>query len=182
MRHLTQEDIQIIDKWVAEEKFYFYRPYKDFSIDSEYYLEYLELQHKILPPIEFEALIVNKKSKLPVGLISLSNIDYNNLKAELSVYFHLPVYNKCLCETLYSVFHWMFNIAKFHKIYFYVLENNYKIINMVKKYGFTCEAFLHEEILNQKHKRLNVYRFYILNRDWLNSFLKKKLYRIFSKI
>jgi len=70
------------------EGFKFYKPGAIYTInDFEKYTSKIEFLRMLDPPVEIEVLVSHYPSMAPLGLISLSSIDFSNSKAEFSLFF-----------------------------------------------------------------------------------------------
>jgi len=115
-----------------------------------------------------------KYNEKPVGLISLSNIDYNNKTTEWGFYIaDDSVRGKGIgSASLYKLMEYVFDEMNFNEMHTKVLENNPKAMRLYEKFGFKSEGKLEEKIVRDG-KHINVFLFGILNKEWKNT--KKRL-------
>lgn len=183
IRRLTVEDASIIAAWNKEPFFYYYRPYMKNLFSSIEEITRRIVFHKALsPPLEIEALVLHRPTGEPIGLVSLSSIDSDNLKAEFSLCFRRGRNTRCVAETLFFVFHEVFQVLGFRKIFFYVTADNKEVLRTLQNYNVISEGCLVEEVCTENGKATDIYRFCILGRDWAQSRLREKLNRINMRI
>jgi RimJ/RimL family protein N-acetyltransferase len=183
IRDLNVNDSSLIYSWMQEKFFSFYKPYykRIFSSVSSV-RQRIQTLASLEAPFEIEALVLHNSSEIPIGLVSLSNIDTINLKAEVSIAFQRGLGTRCVAEVCSVLFHHVFSTLKLNKLYFYVTSDNFKILKLVQRYKIIQEGKLHKEILSDTGEWIDLYRFCILREDWEQSFLKKRLQRIIGAL
>jgi RimJ/RimL family protein N-acetyltransferase len=176
LRSLQPSDADLIYSWMQEDFFYYYKPYlKNICPTVSSLAGRIETMNSLDNPFEIEALILHNASRVPIGLISLSNIDTINSKAEISVAFHRGFGTRCVAETLYVLFNYVFSTMQLNKLYFYVTSDNEKILKNIQKYDFVPEGKLLKEVLSEKGEWLDLFRFCMLRQDWQQSALCNRL-------
>lgn len=181
IRTLNPDDASLVYSWMQEKFFSYYKPYYKTICSTEALIaQRIQTLASLDSPFEIEAVVLHRPSKIPIGLISLSNIDTINLKAEFLIAFHRGLGTRCVPETLWFLFHYVFFTLKLNKLYFFVTSDNYKILRMIQHYDLLQEGKLHKEILLETGEWLDLYRFCILREDWINSTLYKKLQNIYE--
>jgi RimJ/RimL family protein N-acetyltransferase len=179
IRPLTPDDAPLVYSWMQEKFFSYYKPYlKRICSTVSSLAQRIQSRASLNTPFEIEALVCYRPSHTPIGLVSLSNIDTINLKAEFSIAFHRGLGTRCVAETLGFLFHYVFFTLKFNKLYFYVTADNDKILRMIQHYDFLQEGKLYKEVLSETGEWLDLYRFCILRQHWLEGALYKKLKKI----
>lgn len=176
IRSVTASDAPLIHTWMQKKFFDYYKPYlRNICPTPSSLAQRIEMQSSLDPPFEIEALVLHRPSLVPIGLVSLSNFDYNNLKAECSIAFHRRLGTRCVAETLAILFYNSFSKLQLNKIFFYVTSDNDKVLRMLHRYGITQEGKLLKEILSESGEWIDLYRFCILRSDWDKSLLYKRL-------
>ncbi|MBF0099462.1 MAG: GNAT family N-acetyltransferase [Desulfobacterales bacterium] len=172
--HIIQSsDVELMFTWLKNKLLFSYKPYLAYLCPTEQKLkEYIIFKNEIDPPIEIECLILTKPNKQPIGLVSLQSIDYYNKKAELSfVVIQQGFYRLCF-EVIWKAVSFSFNELHLEKLYFYVIGNNTRFLDSLKKRDWKPEAVLMKEILIDGQQRVDVYRFSIFPEDLNMSFWK----------
>jgi RimJ/RimL family protein N-acetyltransferase len=183
IRALNPDDASLIYSWMHEKFYSYYKPYfKRICTSASFIAQRIEALASLDTPFEIEALILHRPLNTPLGLVSLSNIDTINLKAEFSIAFQRGFGTRSVPETLSFLFHYVFFILKFNKLYFYVTSDNFRILNMIQRYSIIQEGKLHKEILSETGEWVDLYRFCILSEDWIPSPLNKKLQSISKEL
>jgi RimJ/RimL family protein N-acetyltransferase len=183
IRALHPDDASLIYSWMHEKFYSYYKPYfKHICTSASFIAQRIEAMASLDRPFEIEALVLHRPSNTPLGLVSLSNIDTINLKAEFSIAFQRRFGTRCVPEALSFLFNYVFFILKFNKLYFYVTSDNSRILNMAQRYNIIQEGKLHKEILSETGEWVDLYRFCILNEDWIQSPLNKKLQSISKEL
>lgn len=176
IRTLNPDDASLVYSWMQEKFFSYYKPYfKTICSTTSFIAQRIQTLASLDTPFEIEALVLHRPSNTPIGLVSLSNIDAINLKAEFSMAFHRGLGTRCVAETLGFLFHYVFFTLKFNKLYFYVTSDNYKILRMIQHYDLLQEGKLYKEVLSETGEWLDIYRFCILRQNWLQGTLYKRL-------
>ena len=104
---------------------------------------------------------------IPVGVINLINIDYENKSTDWGFYIGETVYRGLGIGSisLYRLMEYVFDKMDFHKMYTSVLENNPDALNLYKKFGFKEEGRLRKHILKDE-KYIDVFLIGILKEEW----------------
>jgi len=183
IRALHPDDASLIYSWMHEKFYSYYKPYfKHICTSASYIAQRIQTLASLDKPFEIEALVLYQPSEVPIGLVSLSNIDTINLKAEISIAFQHGFRTRCIAETFWLLFHHVFFTLKFNKIYFYVSSDNPRILKIVQNYNIIQEGKLEREILSETGEWLDLYRFCIIHEDWINSGLYKRLHNIYEHL
>ncbi len=144
------------------------------------YASRLELLAKLDPPIEIEVLVSHWPSKTPLGLMSLSGIDFTNSKAEFSLLFFRGRGTRSMCEGICWALNTIFNELMMEKLIFYVLTSNSDVDRMLSKYNLTKECVLIREIALNNGQRMDVNRYSLFKDEWEKGGLKLKLNSLFK--
>jgi RimJ/RimL family protein N-acetyltransferase len=183
IRTLNPDDASIVYLWMQEKFFSYYKPYlKRICSSASFLAQRIETLAYLDIPFEIEALVLHRSSNVPLGLVSLSNIDTINLKAEFSIAFSRGLGTRCVPETLGFLFQYVFFTLKLNKLYFYITSDNNRILKMIQHYHVLQEGKLCKEVLSENGEWLDMYRFGILLEDWMQSPLNKKLRNIAKSI
>ncbi len=176
IRTLNPADASLVYSWMQEKPFLNYKPYfKSVCTSVTSIAQRIETLSSLEIPYEIEALVLHRLSGTPIGLLALSNIDNINLKTECSIAFRQGLGTRCVAETLWVLFHYVFDSLRFNKLYFYVTADNNRMLKMIGRYDIIHEGKLHREVLSETGEWLDVYRFCILRQGWEESPLRKRL-------
>jgi RimJ/RimL family protein N-acetyltransferase len=179
LRPLNKDDATLLYTWMEEQFFHYYKPYMKNICSTEHLIrQRIETLASLEVPFELEALILHRRSKTPIGLVALSNIDTVNLKAELSIAFRRGLGTRCVAETLGHILNYVFFSLQLNKLYFYVSSDNIRILEMIQRYNILQEGKLYKEVLSESRKWVDLYRFCFLRQDWEKSPVFKRLKRI----
>jgi len=115
-----------------------------------------------------------KYNKKPVGLASLSNIDYGNKTTDWGLYIaNKSIRGKGLgSAALYKLMEYVFNEMNFNKMHTKVLENNLIAIKLYEKFGFKKDNASSMKI-ERDGKKIAVNTMSISKDDW--DHVKEKL-------
>jgi UDP-4-amino-4,6-dideoxy-N-acetyl-beta-L-altrosamine N-acetyltransferase len=105
-----------------------------------------------------------EKDKIPVGTISLYDINYDHKRAEWGRLMILPKYrNQDIGKlALKEIINYSFLKLKLHKIYCYVMENNDIALKMYQDLGFKIKGILKDHYyINNKY--IDYYLLELLN-------------------
>ncbi len=98
-----------------------------------------------------------------LGTISLKNIDYDNLNAELAISFIKDAQGTGAAQfAMNEILKIGFNILKLKKIYLNVLSSNIRAINFYKKMGFNEEGIFKNHV-KKNNKYIDLMWFAIEN-------------------
>ena len=113
-----------------------------------------------------KAWIIKYNGK-PVGLSSLSDIDYKNKSTEWGFYIaDESTRGKGVgSAALYKLMEYVFDEMNFEKMHTKVLDNNPTALKLYEKFGFKKERELDEK-LERDGKQINVFIMSIFNNRW----------------
>jgi hypothetical protein len=105
----------------------------------------------------------------PIGVVNLSDIDYNNRITDWGFYIGDEKYRGIGLSklVLYHLMDFVFEKMGFHKMHTTVLENNPIAISLYEKMGFKQEGILKKHLLRDE-RYIDVYMMSILDEDWNN--------------
>jgi len=103
----------------------------------------------------------------PIGIVSLSNIDYRNKTTEWGFYIaDESMRGKGVGSTaLYKLMKYVFDEMNFNKMYTKVLGNNRVAIKLYEKFGFKKKGML-EKTLFRNGRRIHVFLMEISENGW----------------
>jgi RimJ/RimL family protein N-acetyltransferase len=183
LKTLGVSDAPLVHSWMQENFFYHYKPYLNRICPTPSLLsQRMQALSSLDVPFEMEGMIRHRHSGTPIGLVSVSNIDTINLKAEISIAFRRAHGTRCVAETLWVLLSYVFHTLKYNKVYFYVSSDNEKILRMIAHYDVTQEGKLRNEVLSEADGWMDLYRFCILSQDWIGSSLHRRLKKIFESL
>jgi UDP-4-amino-4,6-dideoxy-N-acetyl-beta-L-altrosamine N-acetyltransferase len=89
-------------------------------------------------------IIVENKTKKPIGAINLSKIDYINMHCDWGFYIGEPQYRMggYAVEAEYLILKYAFGVLGMNKVYCQTISSNYKVINAHSKFGFKTDGIL----------------------------------------
>jgi len=104
---------------------------------------------------------------IPVGVINLINIDYENKITDWGFYVGETAYRGLGIGSisLYRLMEYVFDKMNFRKMHTSVLENNPDALNLYKKFGFKEKGRLRKHILKDE-KYIGVFLIGILKEEW----------------
>lgn len=107
-------------------------------------------------------------NELPIGVISVDDIDFEHKKCEWGFYIYdISLRGKGIGKQLkISMADYIFNKLGMEKLNSIVLEINPNVIEMHKKLGFQIEGIRRKNII-KGGKRIDVYELGILKEEWL---------------
>ena len=180
IRSITPADTPLYYNWLQNPVFSPYKPYlKLLCPTSAQLFDYLTFQAQIEPRSEIEGLVIHKKTQVPIGIIGLAGIDRLNKKAEFSAGFIHGHGTHALWEAIHAGISLSFSGLGLHKLIFYAAANNHQPLKIMQRHGFVQEGYFKEEILiDEDDQRVDLYRFALIRRDWLQSAFSKRLNRI----
>ncbi len=158
-KELDREDSLTLYRWLNRE-FFFYNP-AFFGCSSV--SDVMMVLKRLLEAGGINCLILLKPSYKPIGVISISNLDRENLRAELSFFFEKL--GRPSLEALFVTFDHLFRRERLNKIFFHVLERNKKILSMAEKIGLKKEGIFIKEI-KLGNSWENVIRFSLFKEDY----------------
>jgi len=95
-----------------------------------------------------------EKNNIPIGTISIYNINYDHNRAEWGRFVIHPKYCRQGIGTavLFAIINHGFNKLNLHKLYCYSIPTNLIALNLYSKLGFTIEGVLKDHIyINEKY-------------------------------
>jgi UDP-4-amino-4,6-dideoxy-N-acetyl-beta-L-altrosamine N-acetyltransferase len=107
------------------------------------------------------------KDSLPIGIVSISNINSAHLMADWAFYLNPQYLNTKGLGTLmeYHFLNYIFDNLNIIKLNCEVLETNPSVITLHKKFGFTEEGIRRKNII-KNNNRVDVYLLGILKEEW----------------
>jgi len=137
--------------------------YTNHHITKEEHKKWIE---KLINDDTAKAWIIKYNEK-PVGLVSLSNIDYKNKSTEWGFYLaDESVRGKGIGSVaLYKLIEYVFEKMNFDKMKTMVLENNFVALKLYEKFGFKREGKLKEKLVRDG-KQIDVFLMELLKEDW----------------
>ena len=121
------------------------------------------------------------KDNLPIGLVSINNINYTHQHADWAFYLNPNFLSTKGLGTLmeFHFLNYVFNNFEIEKLNCEVLEINPSVIKLHKKFGFTEEGIRRKNIIKEG-KRINVYLLGILKEEWNQ--IKTKFIKIIERL
>ena len=169
-KELDRDDSLTLYRWLDKGLFFYNPAFFYCSCISDV----ITVAERLLGAGGMHYLILSKPTHKPIGIISISNLDRQNLRAELSFFFERL--NKPSLEALFTTFDFLFKKEKLNKVFFHVLERNQKVLHMAKKLGLRKEGvFLKEIKLGDSWE--NVVRLSIFNKDYEKNYSLLKIRR-----
>lgn len=166
---VSRDIVEVVRNWRNSKTVSQYM-YTNHYITKEEHLKWIgELKNKDIA----KAWIIKYNGK-PVGLVSLSNINYINKTTEWGLYIaDGSARGKGIGSVvLYKLMEYVFEEMKFNKMSTMVLENNIIAIGLYKKFGFKKEGEIKEKLV-RNGKYIEVILMGILQEKWIN--IKEKL-------
>lgn len=113
-------------------------------------------------------------NKKPVGLVSLSDIDYINKTVDWGFYIaDEDARGKGIGSVaLYKLMEYVFDEMKFSRMHTKVLENNHVAIKLYEKFCFKKEGIFKQQLIRDG-KYIEVILMGIMQKEWIN--MKEKL-------
>lgn len=135
-----------------------------------------------LPPLKTGLLmwVVESKSQGSIGLASLSSIDTQNLRCELSVGFPGAVPTSLGIKTTLMLLHFALVLMPFNKVYAYIYEDNPQALHNATRLGFLHEGTLKDHFNIPQHGFINVdliglTRMQLHGNNYLKTLAKRKI-------
>lgn len=156
-----------------------YRPsYQHQEHPLQDWVQRLQWLEKLNPPVEREALVLHRRTNTPLGFLAFSAIDLYNLKAEASVAFFRGQGSRPALEAV----HWLLDMAfihlPFYKLVFCVHPDNHAAIQFLQGLGIEREAILRKELRTADGQRTDLWRYALLQPEWLSSPTRARLQRL----
>jgi len=125
---------------------------------------------------DLDFIISENQTKVRVGRISITNVNYKHQKGEYGIVL-LPEYTgkNIAFEASALLINYVFINLPINKIYLEVFESNLKAIKLYEKLGFKKEGLLIEEYFKNGTFK-NILKMGILKKEWKNS-TKYKTFR-----
>jgi hypothetical protein len=154
--------VELVRNWRNDKNVSRYM-YTDHYITKEEHQRWIENLKK---GTTAKAWIIRYNGK-PVGLVSLSDIDYKNKTASWGFYIaDETLRGKGIgSATLYKLMKYVFDEMNFNKMHTMVLENNPVAMQLYEKFGFKKEETFRKHILKNS-KFHNIVRMAILREEW----------------
>lgn len=108
-----------------------------------------------------------EESNIPIGIISIINIDYKNRNGELIIDIgDKNMWNKGIAsEAISLILEYVFNELNFHRLYLQVFDFNTSAIKLYEKFGFENEG-MSKEALYRNGKWHNILSYSLLKKDY----------------
>lgn len=156
-----------------------YRPsYQPHEHPLHDWVQRLQWLAQLDPPVEREALVLHRSSNTPLGFLALSAVDLPNAKAEMSVAFFRGQGSRPALEAV----HWLLDMAfihlPFYKLVFCVHPDNHAAIQFLQGLGIAREAILRKELRTADGQRTDLWRYALLQPEWLSSPARARLQRL----
>lgn len=161
---IDKELIELVRRWRNSERISDYM-YRNHHIGKEEHLKWIaKLRTKDLA----KAWIIRYNGK-PIGLVQLSNINYENKTTEWGFYIaDESVRGKGIgSAALYKLIEYVFEEMNLKKMITMVLENNYVAMKLYQKFGFKKEGKLMEKVV-RNGKEINVIFMRLIKDEWKN--------------
>lgn len=182
LRRVTAEDAPLIFSWLQDISFAYYMPsFSRLCPSVPDLIRRIITLEALNPPLEIEGLVVHRPTDVPIGLVKLTSIDRINRKAEFSIGFMRGHGTRCLVEALCETIEQAFVSMYMHKLIFYVSADNANMMRAVLRYGLRHEGIFKEELMTGSGDWTDLHRFALLDREWKESPLRRRLARILEK-
>lgn len=169
----------LLHNWLKSPDFSFYRPCLGEMCPGVLDLiERMTAVRQLTPPLEIEVLIEHRDTQSPIGMMSLSGIDYFNRKAEFSIGFVRGQGTRCTIEALHFGLEQAFTALNLRKLVFYVAFGNLRAQRFMEHCQMAEEGLLREEVLLSSGQTLDLRRYALLQTDWNNGELRRTLQRL----
>lgn len=176
---MLPDDMLLLHSWLKRPDFLYYRPCLGDRCPSVLDLiECMTAVRQFSPPLEIEVLIERRATQTPIGIMSLSCIDYFNQKAEFSIGFVRGLGTRCTMEALHFGLEQAFSVLNLRKIVFYVAVGNERAQQFMAHCHMEKEGLLREELLLSTGKMLDLQRYALFQGDWETGGLRKTLQRL----
>lgn len=108
------------------------------------------------------------EADLPVGILSLTEIDAVNRRACWAYYIAQPeARGKGLAKTLeLNIYRYVFEELQLNRLWCEVLTSNERVVSLHEKFGSRVEGVLREHVIKNGQK-LDIVRMAVLASDWL---------------
>jgi UDP-4-amino-4,6-dideoxy-N-acetyl-beta-L-altrosamine N-acetyltransferase len=139
--------------------------YTDHYISKKEHKQWLE---KLKTKNNNKAWIIKYKGR-PIGLVSLSNIDYKKRSTDWGLYIaDEKIKGKGIGSlTLYKLMKMVFDEMNFNKMYTKVLDNNHVAIGLYEKFSFKKEGKPKEK-LTKDGKHIDIFIMELRQDEWIN--------------
>ena len=183
LRPVEPSDASLLHRWLGGEDGARYRHgLSELCPTPQLLAERIALQRAIQPTLEVETLVLHAASGLPLGIAALTAIDRHNGKAEVSLALFRGRGTRCFLETLGFSLESPFAWLGLHKLIFLVNGDNAPVLALMERFGFTHEGVLREELAAADGARLDLHRFSLLRREWLQHPLRARLMERFPHL
>jgi RimJ/RimL family protein N-acetyltransferase len=179
VRHILPDDMALLHSWLKRPDFLYYRPcLGDMCPGVLDLIERMTTVRQFSPPLEIEVLVEHRATQTPIGIMSLSSIDYFNRKAEFSMGFVRGLGTRCTLESLHFGLEQAVSVLNLRKIVFYVAVGNQRAQQFMAHCHMEKEGLLREELLLSTGKTLDLQRYALFRGGWETGDLRKTLQRL----
>ncbi|MBK2043576.1 GNAT family N-acetyltransferase, partial [Allofrancisella guangzhouensis] len=119
------------------------------------------------------------ENNLPVGVVSINNIDLKNKKADWAYYLSENSRNGLGSFIEYNLINFIFDELKLEKLNCEVISENSSVCKLHNKFYFKEEGCKESNILRD-NKRIDIILFGLKKEDWLQK--KDKLFKRYSRL
>ena len=166
----------LLHNWLKSPDFSFYRPcLAEMCTSVLDLIERMTAVNQLTPLLEIEVLIEHRATQTPIGIMSLSGIDYFNRKAEFSIGFVRGLGTRCTMEALHFGLEQAFSVLNLRKLVFYVAVGNQRAQRFMEHCRMDEEGLLREEVLLSSGQTLDIRRYALLQADWIKGELRRTL-------
>lgn len=153
--------------------------YTDHMISTTEHLEWINNLKKDDRQIVF---VILSEECIPLGVISINNIDYLHKKANWAYYLTQTERSGLGPSLEYFFVNFVFDNLKMEKLNCEVIEGNFTIVKLHKKFFFQEEGFRRSDII-RNGVRIGVHLLGLTKEDWLagNAEIQENYSGIFEK-
>jgi RimJ/RimL family protein N-acetyltransferase len=169
----------LLHNWLKADDFSFYRPgLAQMCPSVSELIQRMTTLAQLTPALEIEVLVEHLATQTPIGIMSLSSIDYFNGKAEFSLGFVRGQGTRCTMEALHFGLEQAFSVLNLRKLAFYVADGNERAQRFMEHTEMTEEGLLREELQLGSGKTVDLRRYALLRTDWEKGDLRRSLQRL----
>ncbi len=139
-KELDRDDSLTLYRWLDKGLLFYNPAFSHCSCISDV----MAVTEKLLESGGINYLILSKSSCKPIGIVSISNLDKQNLRAEVSFFFEKL--NRSSLEAIFTAFDYLFKKEKLNKVFFHVIERNKRVLRMAERLGLNKEGVFLREI------------------------------------
>ncbi len=164
LREIRDDDIERVREWRMLPEITRHM-YTDPQITAEAQRAWFERLK--VSPTDRVWIIELAESELPVGVLSLSDIDTVNRRACWAYYIARPeARGKGLAKTLeLNIYRFVFEEMGLNRLWCEVLTSNDRVVALHEKFGSKVEGILREHVIKNGEK-LDIVRMAVLASDW----------------